>query len=113
LELLDKRVPASKHLLFHPTADLTSLSFTIPFSKALAKIYIAIQDVALLQPEFPSHDVFADPLFQTPEYRKFKKDVTVAADARNREDRLLVELRSACLWSANIYAPWLALYRRA
>jgi hypothetical protein len=45
--------------------------------------------VALLQPEFPSHDVFADPLFQTPEYRKFKKDVTVAAEAGNREDRRL------------------------
>jgi hypothetical protein len=70
---------------------------------------VFLQDVALLQPEFSSHDVFADPLFQTPEYRKPKKDVTVAAEAGNREDRRLDRIEECSLWSANIYASWLAL----
>jgi len=52
---------------------------------------VSIQDVALQQQEFPSYDIFADPLFETPQHSSDLK-----------ED---VGMKSPSLWSVGICAP--------
>jgi hypothetical protein len=49
----------------------------------------------LFQHEFPQHDIFEDPLFETPEYMQFKEDVVAAVGAAKEEDPHLAVIEKA------------------
>jgi len=53
------------------------------------------QDAALLRREYPHHDIFKDPLFETGEYIQFEEDVAVAVGAAREEDPQLTVIQKA------------------
>jgi hypothetical protein len=49
----------------------------------------------LLRREYPQHDIFKDPLFETPEYIQFEEAVAVAMGAAREEDPQLAVIQKA------------------